>query len=178
VVAPLKCQAKKDFPKYNLPGCRGEIFFAPTVLRLKMGVFYFWESLTTKTTKFFSSCNMNKIEIYRKYIKQLIEDYASYGEPPDGVERQIIFDTVRDHYQLFNVGWHKDHWIYGCSMHFDIKNGKIWIQHNATEFDIGEDLVDMGVVRDDIVLGFQPPYMRKFTNFGCGTEDIEQEVTA
>ncbi|NEP59720.1 MAG: XisI protein [Symploca sp. SIO2G7] len=43
-------------------------------------------------------------------------------------------------------------------MHFDIKDGKIWIQENVTEAELGQDLVNMGVAREDIVLGFQVPY--------------------
>jgi len=111
---------------------------------------------------------MDKIETYKKYIQQIIEHYASYGRASDEIDRETIFDTVRDHYQLMNVGWQGERRVYGCVMHFDIKNGKIWIQHNGTEIDVGEELVNMGVVRDDIVLGFQSPYKRPFTDFGCG----------
>jgi XisI protein len=41
---------------------------------------------------------------------------------------------------------------------FDIKDGKIWIQRNMTEADLGQELVEMGVPKEDIVLGLHPPY--------------------
>lgn len=36
-----------------------------------------------------------------------------------------------------------------------------------TEVDIGEELIEMGIAREDIVLGFQPPYLRQFTKFAA-----------
>ncbi len=47
----------------------------------------------------------------------------------------------------------------------DIKQGKIWIQHNGTEIGIADELVKLGVSKEDIVLGFQAPYKRKYTGF-------------
>lgn len=108
---------------------------------------------------------MDKLTTYRKYIQQLLEQYTTYGTPIDDVERELIIDTTHDHYQVMNVGWQGEHRIYGCVMHFDIKQGKIWIQQNGTEIDVAEELLHLGVARDDIVLGFQSPYKRPYTGF-------------
>ncbi len=108
---------------------------------------------------------MEKIETYRTYIKKLIQEYGSYLPSSDEVETQYIFDTERDHYQLFQVGWEKYSWIHGCILHVDIKNGKIWIQHNGIETGLADELVNMGVPKEDIVLGFHAPYKRKYTGF-------------
>jgi hypothetical protein len=51
------------------------------------------------------------------------------------------------------------------SVHIDIKNNKIWIQHNGTENSIAKELIELGVAKDDIVLGFHTPYMRRFTDY-------------
>jgi len=48
----------------------------------------------------------------------------------------------------------------------DIKDNKIWIQHNMTEADLGQELVAKGVPASDIVLGLHPPYKRPYTNYG------------
>jgi len=66
------------------------------------------------------------------------------------------------------VGWEGQDWIHSCIIHIDIKNGKIWLQWNGTEDDIAADLVTMGVPKEDIVLGFQSPFMRKFTEYAVG----------
>jgi XisI protein len=63
------------------------------------------------------------------------------------------------------IGWDKEERVYGCSIHLDIKNEKIWIQINNTELDIGQDLIEMGIQKEDIVIGFQPPYMRSFSGY-------------
>ncbi|MDZ8183708.1 MAG: element excision factor XisI family protein [Nostoc sp. ChiSLP02] len=52
------------------------------------------------------------------------------------VESQLVFDTEHDHYQLIDIGWKKMARIYNCFIHIDIKDSKIWIQHNMTDVDL------------------------------------------
>jgi hypothetical protein len=73
--------------------------------------------------------------------------------------------TERDHYQLVHAGWHKNRRKYGCLIHMDLKEGKIWIQHDGTEYGVANELVELGVPKDDIVLTYQPPYKRAYTAF-------------
>jgi XisI protein len=108
---------------------------------------------------------MAKLDEYRGYIQQLLTKYAARDSHEDGVEVETIFDTNHDHYQLLYVGWRNRRRVYGPVMHLDIKNEKIWIQWNGTEDDIAAELVDMGVLKEDIVLGFHTPYARQFTDF-------------
>jgi hypothetical protein len=49
--------------------------------------------------------------------------------------------------------------------HFDIRNGKIWLQRNITEYEIVDYLMENGVSKDDIVLGFRYPETRPYTGF-------------
>lgn len=51
-------------------------------------------------------------------------------------------------------------------MHFDIKDGKIWIQQNMTDVDLAQELLDLRVEKEDIVLGLQPPYKHPYTGYG------------
>jgi uncharacterized protein (DUF39 family) len=69
---------------------------------------------------------------------------------------------------LVTVGWYHDKRVYSPLFHIDIQNEKIWIQLNTTEDDITLDLMQLGVPKEDIVLGFQTPYMRQFTEFAVG----------
>ena len=41
--------------------------------------------------------------------------------------------------RVVHIGWRNHRHIYGCVVHLDIKDGKIWVQHNGTEFDISLD---------------------------------------
>lgn len=111
---------------------------------------------------------MAQIEKYRDLVKQLLSEYASYKYSYGEVETQTAFDTERDHYQIINAGWEQKQRVYGCSMHIDIKDGKIWIQWNATDIDIAEELVKLGVPKHDIVIAFHSPYMRQFTDYAVG----------
>jgi len=108
---------------------------------------------------------MDKLESYRKIIQQLLKEYAQFGSGDAVVEIQLLADTVRDHYQLMHIGWQNERRIYGCILHLDIKDGKIWLQHNGTEDDIPAELVKMGVSNMDIVVGFHSPFKRQFTEY-------------
>ncbi len=85
---------------------------------------------------------MDKVSLYRQYIQELLSERAklrcSSGAatltPNDPIESETIFDTTSDRYQLVNVGWKNSSTrIYGCVLHVDIKDGKIWVQHDGTE---------------------------------------------
>jgi len=109
---------------------------------------------------------MDKLEDYRLKIKQLLTKYLIYKPSYGEVEVEPIFDTEHDHYQITNVGWNGQKRIYGTIMHLDLKNNKIWIQQNTTEVDIALELAEMGVPREDIIIGFNTPIMRQLSGFG------------
>ena len=111
---------------------------------------------------------MATLDTYRTYIQKVLSDYAGEGRNLDGIERQLTFDTQRDHYHLFNVGWRNKRRFHGCVLHVDLKDGKIWIQHNGTEVDIPQKFLDLGVPKQDIVLGMHDPFTRQFTGFALG----------
>lgn len=108
---------------------------------------------------------MAELDQYRDAVQKLLHDYASYSSDNHTVDTELILDTVRDHYQLVHVGWQNERRVYGCVLHLDIKNGKIWLQHNGTESDIASELVDMGIPKTDIVIGFHSPFKRQFTEY-------------
>lgn len=110
---------------------------------------------------------MDKVAQYREYIQTLLSQYAKDDVSDDEVEVELIFDTERDHYQWMNVGWQQLKRVYRCIVHFDIKDGKIWLQQNLTDQNPAEDLVEIDVKREEIVLGLQPPYKRQYTEYGA-----------
>ena len=104
-------------------------------------------------------------EKYRDIIKQLLIQYSAHKPSHGEIEIQTVFDVENDHYQIVAIGWDDKHRVYGCSIHLDIKNDKVWIQVNHTELDIAQDLITLGVLREDIVIGFQPLYLRKLSGY-------------
>jgi XisI protein len=111
---------------------------------------------------------MDKLEKYQAIIKRVLGDYAklpySYGD----LSRKLIISERQDNYLLMTLGWENDTRVHGCLVHLEIINGKIWIHRDGTEDGIANDLVREGIDKKDIVLGFQPPEIRPFTEFAVG----------
>ncbi|KPA11409.1 XisI protein [Candidatus Magnetomorum sp. HK-1] len=111
---------------------------------------------------------MDQLSLYRDYIMSVIKKHNRQSLPGLEVEIQNIFDTKNDHYQLVHTGWHNKQRQYGCIIHVDIKNKKIWIQHDGTEIGIANELSELGIPKEDIILAYHPPYKRQYTGFGTG----------
>lgn len=112
---------------------------------------------------------MDKLGLYRQLIQESLSERAKLRSPNDPIESQTIFDHERDHYQLVYLGWKNSSTrIYGCALHVDIINGKIWVQHDGTEDAIADQLVTKGVPKQDIVLAYHAPHVRQYTEFAVG----------
>ncbi len=115
------------------------------------------------------------IEQYRHYIRHLLserrERTSRQQRNAQEYEVPTLFDNEPDHYQLLYVGWRGNKRCFGCILHLDIKGGKIWIQHDGTEIGIANQLVELGVPKEDIVLAFHEPEIRQYSDFGTG-EDL------
>ncbi|NET02343.1 MAG: XisI protein [Sphaerospermopsis sp. SIO1G2] len=105
------------------------------------------------------------VEEYREIVKNIILEKSHRKFAPTDIEVQAVIDHHNDHYLLLHTGWRGNYRTHGCSIHIDIKNGKIWIQHDGTEVGIATLLLEKGVPQTDIVLGFHSPEMREFTDF-------------
>ncbi|MCB9298392.1 MAG: XisI protein [Lewinellaceae bacterium] len=67
---------------------------------------------------------------------------------------------MRRHYLLFSNGGEGER-VYGCYLHIDVANdGKVWVQHDGTDVAIAEKLLEKGIPKIDIVLGFHAPFVR------------------
>jgi hypothetical protein len=108
---------------------------------------------------------MDKTARYGELIQDILREYSAYKPSYGEVEVETIFLPAQGHYELMSVGWNGQHRIHGCLLHVDVKNGKIWIQHDGTEEGIANRLVAAGVPKEDIVLAFQSPFKRKFSDF-------------
>jgi hypothetical protein len=89
---------------------------------------------------------------------------------PSGVERQFVTDDRNGHYQLLNIGWEGQRHVHSILVQIDIKGDFVWVQADNTEYNIVDALLAEGVPQNRIVLGFQAPYKRAFTEFATGDE--------
>ena len=109
---------------------------------------------------------MDKITKYQNIIIAFLEEYAKipYANSPD-LEKQVIVDLKRNHFQLVRLGWDHKTFKHETVFHIDIKNEKVWIQQNWTDIEIADEFLESGIPPTDIVLGFQPVYARSHSGF-------------
>lgn len=112
---------------------------------------------------------MDKIKTFQTHLKNILnrhyeEDKNSFLE----YDMQRVIDDKNGHYLLLRIGWDGMKRKYSTLLHLDIKNEKIWIQEDYTEEGIATDLLELGVTKEDIVLAFQAPIKRPFTEFAVG----------
>ncbi len=108
---------------------------------------------------------MGKVKSYQELFLQVLREYADLGQPKDNIETEIIHDPLINHFELSQTGWEDEHRISGTVIHIDIRNDKIHIQYDGTEPGVARRLVELGVPKTDIVLAFQSPFMRQFTEY-------------
>lgn len=112
---------------------------------------------------------MDKLKRYQNAVQEILLDIHKLGNSArgrEGIDSQYIFDPENNHYVLIDVGWRDREYIYASFVHIDIKDEKIWIQRNNTEWDLAELLIKKGVKKEDIILGLHSPFMRQFSGYG------------
>ncbi|MBE9062390.1 XisI protein [cf. Phormidesmis sp. LEGE 11477] len=102
---------------------------------------------------------------YREIIKKLLREYVDFLSQDETIQQELVFDHERDRYLLVETGWQNDKRIYGPFLHLDIKDGKVWIQHDGTEDGIAYELEAAGIPKDRIVLGYRSLERRKLTEY-------------
>lgn len=105
---------------------------------------------------------------YPELVQEILKSHLG-NDLEDETEVQLIVDTERNHFLVLHLGWQEEkrRRVYGCIIHIDIKDGKIWIQRDGTEIGLANELIQKGVPKQDIVLSFHAPYKRKFTEFAA-----------
>lgn len=114
---------------------------------------------------------MDKLEQYRNAIKKILTEYYETTNTQvikdAGVEvsDRLAFDEKRDQYLWFRFGWDDKKQIQYIIIYLCIKNGKVWVEQDATNLCVVDDLLSAGIPQADIVLGFHHPSKRGLTEF-------------
>lgn len=108
---------------------------------------------------------MDGLELLRDTVERVLTEYAEFlGD--DGISVcELVFDRRHDRYLLVEAGWENGHRICGTLLHVDIKDGKLWVQHDGTEEGVATELVAAGTPKDSIVLAFRPASLRAHTEY-------------
>jgi len=114
---------------------------------------------------------MDKLLKHKQIIKDVLTNYVSQGavdpSAEEHIETQLLFDDSNMRYQVLRVGWEGIKSTFAVIFHFSIKDGKIWVQRNISDYDIVGDLEEKGVPKSDIVLAFHSPRMRPYTGYAA-----------
>jgi len=110
---------------------------------------------------------MDRIDAYRQIILKVFNEYEKIPYKYGDIKNEIIISNDANRYLLLMTGWQEDHRIYGCLIHIDIINGKLWVQNDNTERGVVEDMARYGVPKEDIVLGFRHPDIRQYTGYAA-----------
>ncbi|MBN4005978.1 XisI protein [Nostoc sp. LPT] len=110
---------------------------------------------------------MDKLTQYQNTIKQILTEYQRISSQVTvvDVDEVLMFDDERSQYLWFNIGWKQGKRVKGISVYIRIKNEKIYIEEDLTEEGMATELMSLDVPASDIVLAFQPPEARKYTEF-------------
>ena len=109
---------------------------------------------------------MDNTLIYEKAIIELLEEYAHFWDTEESIKNHVIVDKERNRYQLVILGWRDDNrFVHSVAFYIEIQNGKIWLHQNNTEAMIADELVEKGISKNDIVLGFVAPSLRASSGF-------------
>lgn len=108
---------------------------------------------------------MDRVNEYGQLIQNILDRYARITCSDGQFQSYAIADAEKNHFMLIVVGWDGKRRVHGCITHVQIIDGKIWIQRDGIEDGITEELVEAGVPKSDIVLGFHPPDVRPHTGY-------------
>lgn len=110
---------------------------------------------------------MDKYLSYQKIIVEFVKELSTFGQyPSDSIETQLIMDLEAGQFLLYYNGWEDKNRTYGSLLHIELKDSaKVYMHHNGTNLKIVDELMEKGIAREDIVLAFQPPYVREISGF-------------
>jgi hypothetical protein len=109
---------------------------------------------------------MDKTARYELIILDLLSEYAHFWGSDGGIKRRVIADKNIHTYQLISYGWQDGkRYVHNIAFHLEIIDDKVWIHQNNTEAMIADELMEKGVDKKDIVLGFIPDKERVYTGF-------------
>jgi len=108
---------------------------------------------------------MDELEKIRCAAEEILLKYTKLPFAEEGIETEVVFERQRDRYLLVEVGWENGMRVHQTVVHLDIINGKVWIQLDKTEHGIANDLLENGLSKNKIVLGFRSETLRKMSEF-------------
>jgi hypothetical protein len=103
----------------------------------------------------------------RAIIRRCLREYIDIRYLNGDIHNETVFDEENARYLVVSQGWMGPKRTHGCLLHVEIIDGKIWIQRDGTEEGIAVELVEAGIPKSRIVLGFWDPEARRLGEFAA-----------
>jgi hypothetical protein len=110
---------------------------------------------------------MGSVTDDREIIRRVLRPFVDIRYAYDDIHNETVFDEENGRYLVVSQGWTNGGRAHGCLVHIEIIDGKIWVQRDGTEHGVANDLVDAGIPKSRIVLGFWEPEARKLGEFAA-----------
>ncbi len=101
-------------------------------------------------------------------LENILRGRAKFYAFPERFRTLIVFDRLNGQFLLMDEGWDSYKHIHRVWVHVELRDGKFWIQKDGTEDGIAVDLMNAGVPKERIVLAFQHPGRRQYSEFAPG----------
>ena len=110
---------------------------------------------------------MDPLNDDRAIIRRILRPYADIRYAHGDIHNEVVFDDENARYLVMSHGRMGKKRVHGCLIHVEIVEGKIWIQRDGTEDGVADELVEAGIPKSRIVLGFWDPEARKLGDFAA-----------
>ena len=104
----------------------------------------------------------DKIKKYEICIINLLKAHQEHRN-----DIQVIVDKENRHYQLVRtISDEQKRYYASLLMHFHLReDGVIYLFENRTEEEVADTLIEQGVSKSDILVGFLPQSARKYAGY-------------
>lgn len=110
---------------------------------------------------------MEPLTNYRPIIKNVLQEYARWTRSAE-ITSELIEDVGGNHFEVIRFGRERNTYVHGTILHVDLIGDKVWIQYDGTNRPLAEELVEAGIPKDRIVLGYKSPQLRPHTGYAVG----------
>ncbi len=100
-------------------------------------------------------------------LEKILCERAQFYGFPERFRTLTVFDRSHGQFLLMDEGWDGFKRIHRIWVHVELTEGKFWIQKDGTEDGIAVDLVNAGIPKERIVLAFQHPARRQYSEFAA-----------
>ncbi|MGD2180367.1 XisI protein [Lusitaniella coriacea] len=108
---------------------------------------------------------MNKLARYRNVLQAIVHQHAQFTPSYEKIEALAICDIPSDNYLLIDTGWDNTGRVHAVVFHLRLVGDKIWLEVDGTTPGTAQELLERGVDKNDLVLGFYRPERRKIVDF-------------